>query len=120
MEAIGRIDLVLPKVLPSQAVQASPIFCKSLKINVCGHHWTAKRETSVLSVELRGRLIINDLRHKHIEKWPKFYQKFYFVSSYPQPFTGVLVSQVCLWRNDPGMVESSYRSGLAAREQCET
>jgi outer membrane autotransporter protein len=71
--------------------QASPIFCKSLKINTWRHRWTAKRETSVLSVELRGRLIINDLRIKIPLQPSKFYQRFYFVSPCSEPYTGVQI-----------------------------
>ena len=38
--------------------------CNMLEINVRGRAGMSKTETSVLSVELRGRLIVNDLRLK--------------------------------------------------------
>jgi hypothetical protein len=55
------VKIVLPKVLLSTCILASPMSCKLLIINDNGLRWTSKIETSVLSVELRGRLIMNDL-----------------------------------------------------------
>ena len=50
-----------------------------------------RSETSVLSVELRGRLIMNDLRLNISFAMRKFYQKFYFVPLRPKACTGVQI-----------------------------
>jgi hypothetical protein len=50
-------------------------------------------ETSVLSVELRGQLILNGLRRDETPFRRKFYQKFYFIRSHPATFISVQVAR---------------------------
>src|SRR5215831_9122818 len=73
----------LPQQIISSRVSASMEEGRTIFIL----HLPAK-ETSVLSAELPGLLIVNDLRRKRCIKPSKFYQKFYFVSPSLKPCTG--------------------------------
>ena len=49
---------------------------------------------------------MNNLRLQRPTEPSKFYQKLYFIPAHPLQFSGVLVSQICLLRNERALLET--------------